>query len=129
VTLPISLKWLLKEYGYWHATAVSSLEESVRATSEARAYHGLPKQYMVLNDYQDGGLILINTGESSQQGEYPLYWLGWEDIIPTPNLSGASRYDTFPDYVADMFESNVNGIDEKYVRYDPKDYPEGDTPA
>jgi hypothetical protein len=129
MSLPGSLKWLLKEYGYWHATSVSSLEESVRATSEARTYHSLPKQYIVLNDYQDCGLILIDTGESTSPGEYPLYWPAWEDIIPAPNLSGASRYDTFPDYVADMFESNVNRVDEKYVRYDPKDFPEGNPAA
>jgi hypothetical protein len=129
VPLPVSLKWLLKEYGYWHATSVSSLEESVRATSEARAYHNLPKRYIVLNDYQDGGLILIDTGESSSVGEFPLYWIGWEDISALPNFPEETRYSSFAEYVEDMFESSTNGIEEKYIRYDPKNYPEGDTDA
>ena len=30
VMLPDDIKWLLKEYGYWHGTGISNIEESDR---------------------------------------------------------------------------------------------------
>jgi hypothetical protein len=42
ITVPDDLRWLLTERGYWHATGISSLEETISDTIAAREYLGLP---------------------------------------------------------------------------------------
>src|SRR5437867_7932442 len=88
VELPASAKWLLKEHGYWHGTGVSNLEDAVKDTLDARRYHGLPTRFVVLDNFQDGGIILIDTGEETSSGEFAMYWVGMEDLGNPPLLEG-----------------------------------------
>ena len=125
VQLPASLKWLLKEYGYWHGTAVSNLDDTVRSTLDVRRHLDLPNRFVVLEDLQDGGAILIDTGDIGPSGEPPLYWVGMEDLGDPPRLHGNTRYDSFGDYVRDRLPSVQDFIDPQDVRYDPASFPEG----
>jgi hypothetical protein len=125
VELPASAKWLLKEHGYWHGTGVSNLEDAVKDTLDARRYHGLPTRFVVLDNFQDGGIILIDTGEETSSGEFAMYWVGMEDLGNPPLLEGNTRYDSFGDYVKDQLPSKQAFIEPRYIRYDPADYPEG----
>jgi hypothetical protein len=125
VQLPRSLKWLLQEHGYWHGTAVSNLRDTVAGTLRCRRHLALPNRFVVLEDLQDSGAILIDTGEAASSGESPLYWVGMEDVGNPPRLEGNTRYDSFGDYVKDRLPSVQDVIEPRYVRYDTADFPEG----
>jgi hypothetical protein len=130
VSLPTSLRWLLKEYGYWHGTGVSNLESSVTETQLAREHLGLPHQFIVLENHHDGGIILIDTGEQTSPGENPVYgWIGAEDLGPEPNLPASARFASFGAYVAYRLPTEQEFIEPRWVRYDPADYPEGSQAA
>jgi hypothetical protein len=125
VALPQSLRWLLKEYGYWHGTAVSNLEDTVKDTLAAREHLGLPANFVVLENHEDGGLIIINTSEQSCRGEPALYWVGYEDLGEVPELAGSHRFGSYGDYVAYLLPSVQKIIPPEDIRYDPRKYPEG----
>ena len=55
-TLPISLKWLLTEWGYSGACGISSLTDAVTATLRCRSALRLPQPYVILNDWGDAGV-------------------------------------------------------------------------
>ena len=127
IELPRSIKWLLKEYGYWHGTAVPSLRDAVETTLRWRTLGLLPTRFVVLDDLQDAGAILLDAGEQTLSGESPLYWVGMEDIGNPPRLDsdGNKRYDSFGDYVKDWLPSVQDFVEPQYVRYDAADFPEG----
>lgn len=125
VALPPSLKWLLTKYGYWHATGVSNLDDTVKDTLLARQALGLPSTFVVLENHQDGGVVLIDTSEVTSSGEHPLYWMPTEDLGDPPRLEGNTRFESFGHYVQDRLDSVQDVIDPQYVRYDPADFPEG----
>jgi hypothetical protein len=125
VQLPGSLKWLLKEQGYWHGTGVSNLNDAVKDTLDARRHLALPNRFVILENLQDGGVILIDTGEVASSGESPLYWVGMEDLGNPPRLEGNTRYDSFGDYVKGRLPSVQDFIEDRYARYDPAHFPEG----
>jgi len=125
VALPTSLKWLLMTHGYWHGTGVSNLDDTVKDTLDARQVLGLPKTFVILENFQDGGVVLIDTNELTPSGEPPLYWIGSEDIGDPPRLEGNTRFDSFGDYVKDRLPSVQDFVESKHVRYDPADFPEG----
>ena len=125
VELPGSVKWLLKEHGYWHGTGVSNLEDAVKDTLDARRHLALPGRFVVLDNFQDGGIILLDTGEETSSGEFAMYWVGMEDLGNPPRLEGNTRYDSFGEYVKARLPSKQDFIEPRYVRYDPADYPEG----
>jgi len=125
VVLPESLRWLLKDYGYWHGTGVSNLEDTVKDTLAARETLGLPMNFVVLENHDDGGLILIDTNDQSSPGEPALYWVGYEDLGAIPQLAGNHRYGSYGDYVADLLPSVQTIIPAEDIRCDPRNYPEG----
>jgi hypothetical protein len=125
VELPSSVKWLLKEHGYWHGTGVSNLEDAVKDTLDARHHLALPGRFVVLDNFQDGGIILIDTGEETSSGEFAMYWVGMQDLGKPPRLEGNTRYDSFGDYVKDQLLSKQDCIEPRFVRYDPAEFPEG----
>jgi len=126
VRLPESIRWLLTEYGYWHGTGISNLEDSLAETRLAREHLGLPTHLIVLENHHDGGLILIDTGEQTSPGENPVYdWVGAEDLGPNPELPPSARFTSFGAYVAYRLPAEQARIDPRWVRYDPADYPEG----
>jgi hypothetical protein len=125
VELPRSLKWLLKEHGYWHGTGISNLEDTERETLDAREALALPKEFVVIENLQDGGVVLIDTSELALSGESPLYWVGPEDLGNPPRLEGNTRFASFGNYVQDRLPSVQDFIEPQHVRYDPADFPEG----
>ena len=126
VRLPESLRWLLTEFGYWHGTGVSNLEDSVTQTLLARRHLQLPIRYVVLENHHDGGLILLDTGDETSPGECAVYgWIGAEDLGSDMELHDSTRLDSFGAYVANRLTAEQSLIDPRWVRYDPADSPEG----
>jgi SMI1 / KNR4 family (SUKH-1) len=125
VQLPNSLKWLLKQHGYWHGTSISSLRDAIETTLRWRRHALLPARFVVLEDFEDAGAILVDTGEMTASGESPLYWVGMEDVGNPPRLEGNTRFDSFGDYVKAQLPSVQDHIKARFVRYDPRDFPEG----
>src|SRR5262249_28043853 len=127
VKLPQSIKWLLKQHGYWHGTGVPRLRDAIETTLRWRRQALLPTRFVVLDDLEDPVAILIDTGELTSSGESPLYWVGMEDIGNPPRLDGEgnTRYDSFGDYVKDRLPSVQDFIEPRYVRYNAADFPEG----
>lgn len=127
VELPHSIKWLLKQHGYWHGTGVSNLGDAVETTIRWRSQGLLPTRFVVLDDREDAGVILIDTGELTSGGESPLYWVGMEDIGNPTRLNGEgnTRYDSFGDYVKDRLPTVQDFTEPRYVRYDAAHFPEG----
>lgn len=80
VTLPEDIRWLLKEYGYWHGTGISNIEESVDDTKLAREHVHLPTNYVVLYDHQDGGVILLDVVADINTGKNRIINSAWESI-------------------------------------------------
>src|SRR5262245_30625602 len=70
VAFPDDLKWVLNTYGYWHATGVCSLDDTIERTQAARIHVQLPHQWIVLYDHHDGGVILLDTAPHPASGEH-----------------------------------------------------------
>lgn len=69
-----SMKWLLTERGYSMACGVDSLDESVAVTLRARQSMRLPERYVILNDWQDSGVVFFDFTMINPIGEYKIYW-------------------------------------------------------
>ena len=99
--LPPSLKWLLVEWGYSAVRGVDSLGDAVADTLRLRESLGLPEQYVILNDWQDRGVVFFDTALQNQEGEHSIYW------ADTHNIERLCRHeemdanvDAFPDFPA-----------------------------
>jgi hypothetical protein len=115
VALPDDIRWLLRTYGYWHATGISSLEETVADTLECRQHLGLPNQYVVLYNHQDGGVILLDSVPDGE-GENKVYNAGWEAV---PNhIEEDIVYPSYLNYVQSVLTAAQNFIAEKDVDCD-----------
>lgn len=120
ISLPGEIRWLLKEYGYWHATGISSLEESVADTRAARESLGLPHRFVVLDNYQDGGGILIDTESADGADDHLVYNVGWESI-PNDTICDELVFPSYLEYVRDQLQLQQDFIDPEFVDYDPDD--------
>ena len=58
--LPESLRWLLGTHGYSESCGVDNLTESVKQTITCRGSIGLPGNWLLLNDWGDGGIVLLD---------------------------------------------------------------------
>ena len=116
--LPPSLKWLLSEYGYSMACGVENLEESVELTLDCRRKISLPKDILLINDWNDGGLVFMIANQSPYQ-EYPIIWSDTGDIYTLiegkPLPSDVSKYENFPLWVADrvLVEEEESNYDKQ----------------
>lgn len=102
VSIPQDVRSLLRDYGYWHATGISSLDETVANTLAARQHLDLPARYIVLYDHHDGGVILLDTIADDETGQHKVYNSGWEyvpDEIETDIV-----YDSFLEYIQHILE-------------------------
>ena len=106
VTLPDDIRWLLGTYGYWHATGISSLDETVADTQAAREHLNLPHQFIVLYNHQDGGAILLDT-VPDQDGENKVYNVGWE-AIPDQIDERSSTNRTWTTFKASLMPRGVS---------------------
>jgi hypothetical protein len=110
----------LREFGYWHATGIGSLDESVKTTLAAREDAGLPDRYLVLYDHQDAGVVLIDTELDVDEVGPPVYYLGWEDI--PERIAEGTSFQSFLAYVRDVLANERDLIDEGDIDYDPSRY-------
>ena len=115
-SLPRSMKWLLSEYGYSMACGVESLEDSVAITLDCRRTISLPENILIINDWNDGGLVFMIV-DQSPQNEYPVIWSDTSDIYTLiegkPLPSDVSKFESFPLWVVDrvLFESEEESHD------------------
>jgi hypothetical protein len=120
VSLPPDIRWVLRDFGYWHATGISSLDETIGNTIAAREHLKLPHRYIVLYDHQDGGVILLDTKPNQATGQYKVYDSGWESV--PDNLEHEIVYDSYLDYVKKVLARRQDFIAPEEIDYDPTRY-------
>jgi hypothetical protein len=72
--LPRSMIWLLCEHGYSDACGVSSLDDCVTDTLRCRAAISLPFGMVILNDWGDAGVVLLDARTLDSAGECTVIW-------------------------------------------------------
>ena len=120
VSLPHDIRWLLREYGYWHATGISSLDETIEKTVAAREHMKLPHRYIVLYDHQDGGVVLLDTKPDQSSGKCKVYDSGWESV--PDDIEQEIVYDSYLDYVKEVLVEQQDFIAPEDIDYDPTRY-------
>jgi hypothetical protein len=113
VTFPQDLKWVLKTYGYWHATGVCSLEDTIEKTQAARIHLELPHPWIVLYDHDDAGVFLLNTGDSQE-----VVGLSWHDV--PANLHGDEVFPDLLAYSQSLIEVAESSLAPDVIEYDPE---------
>jgi len=109
--LPKSMKWLLSTHGYSMACGVENLDGSVRITEECRKNIQLPKNVLIINDWNDGGVVFAVAGDQPD-AEYEIVWGDAADVHQLsegkPPHSENERFKGFAEWVADrvQFEKN-----------------------
>lgn len=122
---PSSIKWLLSTHGYWHATGIPNLGESVALTLELRQSIALPNHFVVLADNGDGGVIVLDSSRPTVGDEFTIHDVdaaalhGLDSQPFTPDIV----YDSFGRYVESVLESQRSIIDPPDVAYDPDEFP------
>jgi cell wall assembly regulator SMI1 len=120
ITFPEDLKWVLSNYGYWHATGVCSLTETIEKTLLARQHVQLPHNWIVLYDHGDGGVFILDTTPDPTTGEHAVASVAWENI-PHEIYSG----EVFPsllEYAVHLIEVEGAFLHEDDIDYDPSRY-------
>lgn len=118
--IPTCIRWILREYGYWHATGIESLDESVKNTIAGRGHVNLPHRYLVLYDHQDGGVVLVDSDADDRSVGPPVYHVRWEDI--PDRLDAEPDFSSYLEYVKDVLEDQRDFIDESDIDHDPTRY-------
>ena len=114
--LPSSLTWLLINWGYSTACGVDSLAYSVATTLRLRRSLNLPERYIVLNDWQDVGIVFLDVdmprkGKAQQEvsaHEYCVYWAATHNLERLARHEAMNNdvdtYANFPEWVAARLE-------------------------
>lgn len=113
VTLPEDIRWLLKEYGYWHGTGISNIEESVDDTKLAREHVYLPLNYVVLYDHQDGGVILLDVVSDKNTGKNRIINSAWESI--PEKMEEEIIYPSITAYTKSVIEIQADFLNEEDI--------------
>ena len=107
--LPPTLRWLLTEYGYSDSCGVDSLAGAVEATLRCRDSIGLPRRYVILNDWNDGGVVFFDTEREDPTGEFPIAWTGAHNLnrLATGDASDgdADVFEDYPSWVRDRLDT------------------------
>lgn len=77
--LPKSMKWLLSTHGYSSACGVENLDGSVSTTEECRKNIQLPKNVLIINDWNDGGVVFAIANDEPDS-EYEIIWGDAADV-------------------------------------------------
>jgi hypothetical protein len=105
--LPKSMKWLLSTHGYSLACGVEDLDGSVRTTEECRKNIQLPKNVLIINDWNDGGVVFAFADEQPDS-EYEIIWGDAADLHQLsegkPVHTGYERFKGFAEWVADRVQ-------------------------
>ena len=121
---PASIKWLLSTHGYWHATGIPNLCESVTLTLELRQSIALPSNFVLLADRGDGGVVVLDSSLPTVGDEFTIHDVdaaslhGLDSRPFTPDIT----YDSFGRYVESVLETERSIIDAPDVAYDPVAY-------
>lgn len=91
----------MTEYGYSDYSGVSNLYESIQLTKDARVHLELPHNYLVLYDYGDGGLILLDTLSEKMRVINTAY-----ESIPD-KLDSEIMYESYQDYILDLIDMDT----------------------
>ncbi|HKY22534.1 MAG TPA: SMI1/KNR4 family protein [Vicinamibacterales bacterium] len=98
--LPETLRWLLREHGYAEAAGVDSLAMSVEATLRCRRALSLPNKYIVLNDWGDVGVVVMDASGDDPES-WPVYWSGSHNVNRLAEGEPLDNdCDAYPGYVA-----------------------------
>ena len=120
VSFPEDVRWMLRDFGYWHATGISSIDETVADTLAARQHLNLPERFVVLYDHQDGGAILLDTVPDPETGHNKVYNVAWESV---PNLLEQEIvHPSYLAYVQEVLERQQDFIAEDDIDYDSSRY-------
>lgn len=100
--LPDSLRWLLGTHGYSECSGVESLPEAVRQTLACRSSIALPDNWLLLNDWGDAGIVLLDlpTGR--------VCWCGAHNAgnLADGKIDGdADWFDGYPEWTANRVEA------------------------
>jgi hypothetical protein len=108
ITLPGDVRWFLLSCGYGPANAVPNIVSSVSATERFRSAVSLPEQFVVLDDRNDAGAVLLDT--TSPDGE-----VLWVDTHALPKVgkstlspSEADKFASFASWVGHCVESEAD---------------------
>jgi hypothetical protein len=108
ITLPSDVRWFLLSCGYGPANAVPNIVSSVSATERFRSAVGLPEQYVVLDDRNDAGAVLLDTtspnGPVLWVDTYALSKVGKSSLSP----SEADQFGSFASWVGYCVESEAD---------------------
>lgn len=108
--LPESMKWLLTNHGYSTACGLDGLDECVRLTLEHRWKIGLPARYIALNNWDDAGMVWMDTLAMDEDGEYPIFWSGAHNYLrlrsdsAEPMDTDVNRYAGYGDWVTERLQ-------------------------
>jgi hypothetical protein len=105
--LPRSMKWLLSTHGYSMACGVENLDGSVRLTTECRESIQLPKNVLIINDWNDGGVVFAVVDEEPD-GEYAIVWGDAADLHTLSKGAeipeGSERFRGFAEWIVDRVQ-------------------------
>ena len=112
LSLPEELKWLLVTHGYGKCTIVPNLEETVSDTNRFRNHAGLPSQYLVLEDLNDAGVVILDT----QSAEGAIVWLATHCLgeLKQNKPQDLSDSDYYPN-LASWAKFKLNEAKEEYA--------------
>jgi hypothetical protein len=114
--LPSSLKWLLSEWGYSNACGVASLDEVVVTTLRCRQT-GFSKHFIILNDWGDAGVVILNAVSADPDDERPVLWTATHNIqrlAKGEDMDGdVMIFPDFPEWVASRLDDaqQESGVD------------------
>lgn len=108
IKLPGDVRWFLLSCGYGPANAVPNIVSSVCATERFRSAVGLPEQYVVLDDRNDAGAVLLDTtspnGSVLWVDTHALSKVGKSALSP----SEADKFASFVSWVEYCVESEAD---------------------
>ena len=119
VKFPDSLKWLLRDWGYSAASGIPSLASAVEATLRCRSALGLPRRYVVLEDRNDAGVVILDTAAHPDPESCPVYRVGTHNL---GRLAANQRMDADCDWFAgfgEWVESELNRVKAETLGHGP----------
>lgn len=99
--LPEELKWILTTHGYSEVCGLDSLDDAVKATLRCREAMRLPRGIVILNDWNDAGVVYLDFGLISQEGDVPVFWVGTQNLY---RISSDEGLDEDVDYFSSYTE-------------------------
>jgi hypothetical protein len=97
ITFPEDVHWFLTSCGSGRSNAAPSIEDAANDTLRFRSAVDLPRQYIVLDDRGDAGVVILDTSSSAG----PVFWVGMHLIENFPaSLSEQADYDAFESFAA-----------------------------